>query len=66
MKRYSLFEFNRPWWGEFYFAGDVNDEKPLVLVPKPVYWLLHLWREIRIAYLGFRLDLRRNFKERTQ
>ena len=38
----------------FYATGDIYGDEG-VWVPVPVYWILHAWRDLRIAYLRWSL-----------
>ena len=62
LRRYGIYEAIEatiPWWGRFYCVGPLLADKPLVLLPTPVYWMARLGRDVKIGYLWLRLRLRR-------
>jgi hypothetical protein len=53
MRRHNMFDEVPPGW-RFYSTGDYLSGEG-VWVPVPVYWVLHTWRQVRIAYLRWSL-----------
>lgn len=64
MKRYSVLDSPKiPWWGEMCCWYSPLSAYPLIIIPKPVYWVVCAYRKIHLRNLERQLLKRRAARE---